>query len=398
MKLRDAVFTSCGGKAHALGILLRANFPVPEGVVVPFATYRAARANRSGVTEELREAIADCLEGFGDAPLAVRSSADSEDSSGASAAGQHESVLGVQGIDSVLSAVQDCWASLHSERAVSYRANFDVTQSSASQHGAMAVIIQRLVDGDVSGVMFTPAAPGGVTEIEAAWGLGVSVVGGTVTPDRYRIDEYGAATTIIADKQTRIDRRGTMLVTTDVMSTARNTATLDDPTAVQLAQLGREIATLLSGPQDIEWSIADGRISVLQARPITSALPLRQNVADTDVIDPRFDSPTILTGTPGSAGRATGTARIIRGPSDFVRVRRGDILVCPYTDPAWTPLLRTVKGVVTETGGVLSHAAIVARELRIPAVLGVANVMERLRENFIIDIDGQAGTITNVHS
>lgn len=393
LNLRNAESSSCGGKAHALGVLLRSNVPVPEGVVVPFATYRAAKSNRPGAGDALREAIAHWLDVFGDTPLAVRSSSDSEDGSSASAAGQHESVLGVQGIDPIMSAVQSCWASLHSERAVSYRKNVPAIPSTSRRHGAMAVIVQRLVDADIAGVMFTPPTPGGVIEIEASWGLGVSVVGGTVNPDRYRIGDDGTITSIIADKQVRTDRRETTLITSEVVPSARNRATLDDRTAMRLARLGREIAALFGGPQDIEWAIAEGRISIVQARPITAELPLPGRTA-TGSMDSQFDSPTILTGIPGSAGRATGTARIIRGPNDFVRVRRGDILVCPYTDPAWTPLLRAVKGVVTETGGVLSHAAIVARELRIPAVLGVANATDRLRDNDIIEIDGEEGTIT----
>ncbi|OZC51502.1 pyruvate, phosphate dikinase [Rhodococcus sp. WWJCD1] len=394
VKLGDATFSSCGGKAHALGILLRANYPVPDGVVVPFHTYRAAAGDRPGVATSLRNDIADWLEGFGDAPLAVRSSADSEDGSAASAAGQHDSVLGVQGIDSIMNAVQSCWTSLHSERAVGYRENLSRIRSASPQQGAMAVIVQQLVDADISGVMFTPSTPGGDTEIEAAWGLGLSVVGGTVTPDRYRIGDDGSTASIIADKRTRTDRRQNTVFTSDVMPSDRTRSTLDDRAAVRLTELGGEIAASLGGPQDIEWSIEEGRVWILQARPITAALPSHHTMPHTATADGRFDSSTILTGTPGSDGHATGTARIVRGPHDFGRVRRGDILVCPYTDPAWTPLLRAAKGVVTETGGVLSHAAIVARELRIPAVLGVANATDRLRDNNIVRIDGQEGTIT----
>ena len=104
----------------------------------------------------------------------------------------------------------------------------------------------------------------------------------------------------------------------------------------------------------------------------------------------------MLTGTPGSAGTATGAARTVRGQDDFARVRPGDILVCPFTDPAWTPLLRIVGGVVTETGGALSHAAIVAREQRIPAVLGVTSAMTEIRDGSVITIDGTAGTVVEV--
>jgi pyruvate,water dikinase len=102
----------------------------------------------------------------------------------------------------------------------------------------------------------------------------------------------------------------------------------------------------------------------------------------------------VLTGTPASHGIVTGTARIVRGPADFPRVRPGDILVCPFTDPAWTPLLRIAAGVVTETGGVLSHAAIVARELRIPAVLGIPDATTTIHDDTLVTINGTTGTVT----
>lgn len=390
LNLKDAARATCGGKAHTLGTLLRAGLGVPDGVVVPFEIYRAAITDRSGATEALRDEIVCFLETFGDAPMAVRSSANSEDTSGASAAGQHDSVLGVRGIGPIMSAVQACWASLHSQRAVSYRSALGGNSPASSERGAMAVIVQRLVDADISGVMFTPDAPGAVTEIEAAWGLGATVVGGIVTPDSYRVDAHGKVTTTVADKQIRMDRYEATLITSGVTAPARDIATLGDRAAVRLARLGREIASILGGPQDIEWAIADDEIAILQARPITATLPLHRSTRAATVTD----SPLILTGTPGSSGRMTGPARIIYGPNDFSRVRSGDILVCPYTDPSWTPLLRIAKGVVTETGGVLSHAAIVARELRIPAVLGVTGAMDRLRDSTTITVDGPTGTIT----
>jgi pyruvate, water dikinase len=234
--------------------------------------------------------------------------------------------------------------------------------------------------------MFTPAGPHDATGIEASWGLGPSVVEGKVTPDAYRVAGDGSVTRTIADKRTRLDRHGTRLVTSEVPARTRNRPTIDDVTATRLAGLGREIAAVLGGPQDIEWAIADGRTWVLQARPITAAPP--------PPATPRGAPDAALTGTPGSHGTVTGTARIVRGPGDFARVRPGDILICPFTDPAWTPLLRVAAGVVTEIGGVLSHAAIVAREQAIPAVLGVPDVTSRLRDDSVITIDGSAGTVT----
>ncbi|WP_063060908.1 PEP/pyruvate-binding domain-containing protein [Nocardia sienata] len=393
-QLRDAVPETCGGKAGTLGALVRAGLLVPDGFVIPFDVYRAALANpTTTVTDVLRDAIAEGLARLGDRPVAVRSSADDEDTPAASAAGQHESVLAVQGVDSVMNAVQTCWTSLWSQRATAYRAALGGHER-GSGHVAMAVLVQRLVDAEVSGVMFTPTGRCGNTAIEASWGLGPTVVGGAVTPDAYRVDGSGAVTENISDKRLRMDRDGAVLVTRDVSATDRGAATIDDETAVRLSRLGHTIASVLGGPQDVEWALEGDRIWILQARPITAGFP--SPPPDESANNAAIGSPPSSTGTPGSPGTATGTARIVRGPGDFARVRPGDILVCPYTDPAWTPLLRIAKGVVTETGGVLSHAAIVAREMRIPAVLAVTGATDLIRDDTPVTIDGSAGTVTAV--
>lgn len=391
-RLRDAVPEFCGGKAGMLGVLVRAGLPVPDGFVIPLDVYRAAFGNpTTPVADALRDAVAEELARLGGPPVAVRSSADEEDTAAASAAGQHESVLAVQGADAVVNAVETCWASLRSRRAIAYRAAVG-TRERGTAHPAMAVLVQRLVDAEVSGVMFTPAGRHGSTAIEASWGLGPTVVGGAVTPDAYRVDGNGAVTGSIADKRIRMDRDGAALITRPVSRAARGAATLDDETAVRLSRLGRRIASVLGGPQDVEWAIEGERIWIVQARPLTAALP--SPPPDATAVDAGIDFPATLRGTPGSHGTVTGAARIVRGPGDFARVCPGDILVCPYTDPAWTPLLRMAKGVVTETGGVLSHAAIVAREMRIPAVLAVTGATDLIRDNTAVTIDGSAGTVT----
>ncbi|MDP4500394.1 PEP/pyruvate-binding domain-containing protein [Nonomuraea turcica] len=406
--LTEAVADTCGGKAGTLGALLRAGLPVPDGFVVSFAAYLAAVRDLdlgrfAGEPDDLAvarqalaarplhatviDALGRALDELGDPAVAVRSSAADEDTGQASAAGQFESFLAVHGISDVADAVRACWASLLSPRAISYR-DASGRDGRPSADLVMAVIVQRHLDAEVSGVMFTPAGPDDATEIEASWGLGPSIVGGTVTPDAYRVAEDGTVTRTIADKRTRLDRRGTQLIVRDVPAHARHQPTIDDATATQLAELGREIAGALGGPQDIEWAIVDGRTWVLQARPITAAPPRRPSPSGASDIPA-----TTLTGTPGSRGTVTGPARIVRGPGDFARVHPGDILVCPFTDPAWTPLLRIAAGVVTETGGVLSHAAIVAREHAIPAVLGIPNATSRLHDDTLITIDGTTGTV-----
>lgn len=409
--LLNAAADACGTKAATLGTLQRAGWPVPDGFVIPFDAYRAVvdGVNVTSFNDEpnetdavrraietrslppsLLDAIGCGLDKLDNRSVAVRSSASSEDTASASAAGQHESVLAVQGVDEVVAAVRACWISLHSLRAIDYRRG--TGRPWASTDEAMAVLVQRLVDAEVSGIMFTATSPGGSTEIEASWGLGTSIVGGTITPDAYRVAEDGPVSLTIGEKRTRLDRHANRLAARDVPGPMRIRPALDEATVMRLAKYGTEIAALLGGPQDIEWAIAEERIWILQARPITAVPPGRA-----PSLVPATP-PATLNGVPGSHGSATGTARIVRGPRDFFRVRRGDILICPCTDPAWTPLLRIVAGVVTETGGILSHAAIVAREHRIPAVLCAPNATRRIHDGTTITVDGTAGTITRKYA
>ena len=243
------------------------------------------------------------------------------------------------------------------------------------------MIVQRHVDADVAGVLFTDAS--GV-QIEASWGLGESVVRGLVTPDSFSVSADGVVDRRTGDKRTRIDRGGSGIITTAVPRELRGRLCLHDHQLIELARLGWDVAAHLGGPQDIEFAIENERIWLLQARPVTAPLPQPDHTAA---------HPFHLRGTAGSPGLASGPARVVHGPDDFRRVDPGDILVCRFTDPAWTPLFGIVAGVVTETGGRLSHAAIVAREHRIPAVLGVPAAMTTLYDGQPLTVDGSTGTV-----
>ena len=217
--LADAVAATCGGKAGTLGRLTRAGLPVPDGVVVPFAVYRAVTNPTDPLPPALTHALADALAALGDPPVAVRSSADDEDTPDASAAGQHDTVLAARGLAQVTAAVRTCWASLRSPRAVAYRA------ARSGAEPVMAVLVQRLVDAQVAGVLFTRGPRDATTRIEASWGLGASVVGGTVTPDAYVVTRDGAVVRRVADKRTRVDRRGAGVATSDVPDADRRRPT-----------------------------------------------------------------------------------------------------------------------------------------------------------------------------
>ena len=376
-----AAQASSGGKAAAMGRLLRSGLPVPDGFVV------TGDGIHAGGTDSLRTAIGRELARMGDPVVAVRSSAMNEDTAAASAAGQYESVIGVRGTARVCDAIVACRSSAHAPRVAHYWRS-QLPGSAVTASPGMPVLVQRVVDADTSGVMFTPERAGSPTRIEASWGLGLTVVGGTVTPDSYEVRAGGSLSHTVGRKHVRIDLdgEGGGVAVHAVSAAQQGSRVLDDATVRALSDLGARIAEIQGGPQDVEWAVSDGVVWILQSRPITASLPLAGATA----------SPLparTMKGTPGSHGIAIGAARVVRGPSDFATVQSGEIVICPYTDPAWTPLFTIAAGVVTETGGALSHAAIVAREYGIPAVLGVPDALNSIQNGQRITLDGTAGTI-----
>ena len=384
-----------GGKAAALGALRRAGLPVPDGFVVPAAVPGPGLAG----------AVAAGLGRLGTpGPVAVRSSATDEDGARASAAGQYDTVLGAAGTDRVVAAVATCRASAAGPRATAYRA----ATSGTGRHDRpvdVAVVVQRLVDGRAAGVLFTgPPAGTARAVVEASWGLGESVVQGAVDPDRWTVAGGRVVERRTGTKRTRVDRSSHGTTTRDVPAADRGRRCLDDDTVLRLADLGQRVAEVRGGPQDVEWAVDDaGTLWLLQARPVTATLPAspadrcEHDFGDCSASNsPRnraHNDGGVLRGTGASGGRASGPARVVRGPDDFADVLPGDVLVCRETDPAWTPLFGVVAAVVTETGGLLSHAAIVARELRLPAVLGVPAATAALRDAGTVTVDGDAGTV-----
>lgn len=416
--LSAAAGAESGSKAGVLARLLRSGFPVPDGFVVPA---EEGRPGTFAAGAEVRGQVARELSRVGEPVTAVRSSAVDEDSADASAAGMYDSILGVRGTDEVVEAIASCRGSADSVRVRDYRRRGGLAESTVT---GMTVLVQRLIEADISGVMFTPSASSGVTRIEASWGLGSSVVGGALTPDAFEVGESGLIRERIGVKAVRTDLarpdpdrsdlarpgpggglHGT--VTTAVSPELQTERTVDDETLLNLASLGARAAEALGSPQDIEWAIADGEIWLVQARPVTAAVPAMPGPGPDSGAheNPRPGNPAALSdhpatpgakllGAAGAHGVVTARARIVSGPSAFGELKPGEILVCPSTDPAWTPLFSIASGVVTEVGGVLSHAAIVAREYGIPAVLGVLEARERIATGDLITIDGTSGRVT----
>ncbi|OAV61488.1 hypothetical protein A6F49_08565 [Enteractinococcus helveticum] len=408
LDLIDATGPNAGGKAAPLAQLLQAGFNVPQGFVVPTQVYRAVAQDNglnlestndfadvrarildcqlpTQVVDDISSALEQLTQGASTDYVAVRSSSSTEDSTLASGAGQHDSFLAVRGLEQVCQAILKCWASLWSERAAAYR-----TRQASHHHPLdMAVVVQRFVDADVSGIIFT----GDTSVIEASLGLGERIVAGQLTPDSWRVAGAQIVDRRRGDQTQRTDRLGHMLHPRPVAPGDRTKACLTDHQVLRLDAMGHAVSTTLGGHRDIEWAFDGDTLWILQARPITSELP--------DFSWPRrqtVDGSPTITGEPASPGAASGPVRLILGPADFATVEAGDVIVCRMTDPAWTPLFSLAAAVVTETGGVLSHAAIVAREVGIPAVLAVPQATELLKPASVVTVDGNTGCITTVES
>jgi pyruvate, water dikinase len=378
---------SCGAKARRLGGLARAGFAVPPGFVVT--------ADVSVNDPAVGEQVAQGLDRLTAVAVAVRSSAGSEDGDTASFAGQFESVLGVAGADAVMAAVERCATSGRGRRARWYAARMGLPTEER-----VPVIVQQLVDADASGVAFTRNPVTGRTEVvvNASWGLGPSVVDGVVTPDSVTVSVDGRVECVLGSKESRLDLVEGRLQRSDVPPGDRERACLSRALLRRLAREARRAEEIVGAPLDLEWAVQGDRLWILQARPVTgSGSPSTTATMRPGEVTSRPSGNAILaTGSPGSPGRATGMARLVHDVDDFAKVRRGDVLICRTTDPAWTPLFTVVAAVVTETGGLLSHAAIVAREMGIPAVVGAAGALAVVPRGRPVVVDGARGTVSQV--
>ncbi len=270
-----------GGKGLSLGRMAAAGLPVPAGFVVTTSAYRRVHAAGIRADAPLSHALLEAYRTLGGGPVAVRSSATAEDAADASFAGQQETILGVEGEQPLIDAVERCWKSLHTERATAYRAHQGVEEAGL----AMAVVVQRLVDADVAGVLFTrdPLDAAGQTMLaEASWGLGEAVVSGRVTPDRFRLDRGTGAVLdrTLGPKAVRVTPAGEEHVPAEL----QRQFCLSDEALSQLADLGRKVEAFYADPRDVEWAFAGGTFHLLQARPITVATAAEREQLRREVI------------------------------------------------------------------------------------------------------------------
>ena len=418
-----------GGKGASLGELTGAELPVPPGFVVTANTYRAFIED-AGIDDELfsavevdhedsaalkeahetahelimgtpmpedvREEILDAYRsiGDGDAFVAVRSSATAEDLPDASFAGQQETFLNVQE-EELLESVKACWASLFSERAIYYRNRKGFPHDKVD----IAVVVQQMVDSEKSGVMFTchPSTGEKKVIIEAAWGLGEAVVSGTVSPDNYVVNRVNGdvETATIADKKTMCirDEETGQTVDREVPSDKRHERVLTDGEIARLLELGELVEDHYGTPQDVEWAVYDGDVYMLQSRPITTITEGEEDAGSDDEKSKNAGDDVIMRGLGASPGIASGRARIVTKLDHLDQVAEGDIIVTEMTTPDMVPAMKRAAGIVTDEGGMTSHAAIVSRELGVPAVVGTGDATSTIADGDIVTIDGDKGTI-----
>ena len=346
----------------------------------------------------------------GEISFAVRSSATAEDLPDASFAGQQETFLNIRGEAEVLEAIRKVYASLYSDRAISYRAH------RGFEHGtvALSAAVQRMVRSDLgaAGVMFTLDTESGfrdVVFITSSWGLGETVVQGSVNPDEFYVHKP-----LLAQGHPAILRRGLgsklqrmvfggkasagqSTKTVDTPDEDRNRFSLDDAQILDLARSACTIENHYGRPMDIEWALdgADGRLYILQARPETVRSQQRAEAGERF----RLQKPGRVLATGRAIGNkiGAGTVRVVKDASRMSAVRKGDVLVTDMTDPNWEPVMKLAAAIVTNRGGRTCHAAIIARELGIPAVVGCGDATQKLPDGKPVTVSCAEGDTGNVY-
>ncbi len=418
-----------GGKGANLGEMARAGLPVPPGFVVTVDAFRAfleqsgigpvvdallkglvvddpvalrhaseAVQNRilsTPIPEAVRAALAEAYgelarRGHDEQPfVAARSSATVEDAAQASFAGMFRSHLNVRGVDDLMHKVQDCWASAFGARVLFYRAK----QGMVEAEQLVAVVVMTMVDSEKSGVLFTINPASGDADhlvLESAWGLGETVVGGQVEPDHFvvRKTDLAIVERHIAHKAfelVRSAKTGRNEMRT-VMPDRADAPSLTDDEIRTLAEFALRAEAHYKTPQDMEFAINNGQVFLVQTRPVTTVGKLTPSAG-------AVAAEVLVRGMGASPGVATGLARVLRSPDEATQLQHGEILVAAMTTPDWVPFMRRAAAIVTDGGGTTSHAAIVARELGLPCIVGTRKATSVLSDGMLLTVDGQEGAV-----
>lgn len=416
-----------GGKGANLGEMTQASFPVPPGFAVTTVAYDAFMVQNELIEEiqalvkdldtedskllqqtakkiqqkilradipvevakEAKDAYAKLSGSKGNINVAVRSSATAEDLPGMSFAGQQATFLNIKGTTNLLVAIRECWASLFTARAIFYRAQNKIPERKVK----ISVIVQKMIQSKVSGVMFTVDPVTSDKDrivIESVWGLGEMIVQGSVTPDTYVVqkDTFAILSKVVSDQTVMLTKVGMDTKEIKVPEKNRPQQKITDADIVNLAKIGQKLQEHYFFPQDVEWAKEDGELYIVQTRPVTTigkkAKALGQETTG---------QMPILTGAGASPGIASGEVNIVDGPQDISKVHDGDVLVAKMTSPDYVPAMKKASAIVTDEGGQTSHAAIVSRELGIPAVVGTKNATKLLKSESVVTVDGAKGLV-----
>ena len=369
------------------------------------ALAEAGRKIRSWIVEaplpkrleaEIREHYAQ-MAAEGEGSFAVRSSATAEDLPDASFAGQQETFLNIQGIDHILHAMREVFASLYNDRAISYRVHKDFTHADV----ALSAGVQRMVRSDMgtSGVMFTLDTESGFRDavfITSSYGLGEMVVQGAVNPDEFYVHKQQLAAGFPAVIRRSLGSKQQRMVFDVQRSAGRSTRiepvpaadqsrfSLTDEDVLQLARYAVSIEKHYGRPMDIEWGKdgVDGKLYILQARPETVMSNESGGTTGKYRLQQRGD--VLVEGRAIGQKIGTGRVRIVGSTAEMDKVQTGDVLVTDMTDPNWEPVMKKAAAIITNRGGRTCHAAIIARELGIPAIVGCGHATSALQEGEIV--------------
>ena len=412
-----------GGKGANMGEMVAAGLPVPPGFVVLRDSYlesmkaggvaeelnaahreampaaldtsrfdqmcaaMKALVHKAGMAEQVRDRILAAYRAMGpNCFVAVRSSATGEDGADASFAGMNETYTNVRGEEDLIEAVQNCWASLFGPRVVSYRASRGFTADPA-----MAVVVQLMIASERSGVAFTADPTTDATDrvvVEGAFGQGEVVVSGSVEPDTYVVDKQSGEilSRRMGYKSFKIVR-GTdgKDLRVDLDDAQAQAQVLSDDEVRAIAEIAVRSERHAGCPQDTEWAIADGKTYIVQTRPITTLHRVGKPAPETHEV--------LLQGLPAVPGEAVGVVRVLADVADGARLQDGEVLVAQMTNPDWLPTMRRAAALVTDTGGMTCHAAIVARELGVPCIVGARTATRDLKDGIVVTVDGTHGRV-----
>ena len=315
--------------------------------------------------------------------VAVRSSATTEDLADASFAGQQDSFLAVKGKAQLIQKVKCCFSSLFTARAIYYRQKKGFDHTTAQ----LAVVVQKMINSQKSGVIFSknPLKNDSTVVIEAVWGLGEGIVSGRILPDHYKVDANTEAQEIkVADKKVAMIRTSSGAVEEVKLTPERSSQqVLSGYEIKRLAQYALQLEEHYGKPQDIEFAI-DREIYIVQSRPITTKV--REDTRE-------ISGNVLLSGMAASPGVGSGTVRIVHDLNELDKVQQGDVLVTEMTNPDMVVSMQRAAGIVTNEGGLTSHAAIVSREMGIPCIVGTRNATTTLKEGQIVTVDGFTGRV-----